>query len=369
MAASMNDVLNTGKLVFERSSFKNEKENHKMTILNQYFNHTVQLLLPGTEDLPADMDTLLIQEASFLVREVPLSFFLNEEFIEGFVKSGLMQALSVGTCVDNENCIALLPTGVLLLSVCTDTYQDIGLEGRPSEWPNKHVIEIDLTDKNFRSGNKLHARTKSCFNERWTLKWDFLVNWTPKDPKICSTSIQNYFKHQNIVCNRLKFTKHVQKHKQLMVPTFCPDSFECSGKQIMQSGDCGERPCDQYEVFEWLGACALGVEMTGNGVGDYISNYTCPSPNTTVPAAVCASYSSMFSSHTIQLLMEKLRDFMQTKDQRWCSVTVHGFMDAPVAWRRDHGFHSNGDNLYTFVLFQNGDYWQIRALGPQDNCV
>ncbi|XP_052265178.1 ribonuclease P protein subunit p40-like isoform X3 [Dreissena polymorpha] len=326
-----------------------------------------------------------------------------------------MQALSVGTCVDNENCIALLPTGVLLLSVCTDTYQDIGLEGRPSEWPNKHVIEIDLTDKNFRSGNKLHARTKSCFNERWTLKWDFLVNWTPKDPKICSTSIQNYFKHQNIVCNRLKFTKHVQKHKQLMVPTFCPDSFECSGKQIMQSGDCGERPCDQYEVFEWLGACALGVEMTGNGVGDYISNYTCPSyaplhfrtgngvgdyisnytcpsyaplhfrtgngvgdyisnytcpsPNTTVPAAVCASYSSMFSSHTIQLLMEKLRDFMQTKDQRWCSVTVHGFMDAPVAWRRDHGFHSNGDNLYTFVLFQNGDYWQIRALGPQDNCV
>lgn len=59
---------------------------------------------------------------------------------------------------------------------------------------------------------------------------------------------------------------------------------------------------------------------------------------------------------------------MKTKRLPWCSITVHGFMDSPVAWQHDHGFCSNGDNLYTLLMFENEDYWQYSAIGAYDFC-
>ena len=57
---------------------------------------------------------------------------------------------------------------------------------------------------------------------------------------------------------------------------------------------------------------------------------------------------------------------MQEKTLPWCSVTVHGFADAPVTQKmREHGFHNNGDNLCTYLIFPEGT-WVFSALGDRD---
>ena len=60
------------------------------------------------------------------------------------------------------------------------------------------------------------------------------------------------------------------------------------------------------------------------------------------------------------------REYMQEKNLPWCSVTVHGFADAPVTQKmHEHGFHNNGDNLCTYLIFPEG-IWVFSALGDRD---
>ena len=51
----------------------------------------------------------------------------------------------------------------------------------------------------------------------------------------------------------------------------------------------------------------------------------------------------------------------------WFSLTVHGFSDSPVSWNtREHGYYTNGDNIYTIVVFRNDIEWLYIALGTND---
>ena len=60
------------------------------------------------------------------------------------------------------------------------------------------------------------------------------------------------------------------------------------------------------------------------------------------------------------------RSYRERKELPWCSITVHGFADSPVTRKlQEHGFYSNGDNLYTYVMFPQGT-WSYSALGGRD---
>jgi len=74
------------------------------------------------------------------------------------------------------------------------------------------------------------------------------------DKTVCSSSIQNFFKSKNIMCNRLKIDKKVTNYTNFRVPSFSSNEYEPTGEST------GNK-CDYLEVYEWLGACALGVEM------------------------------------------------------------------------------------------------------------
>lgn len=51
----------------------------------------------------------------------------------------------------------------------------------------------------------------------------------------------------------------------------------------------------------------------------------------------------------------------------WVAVNVWGFEDSPVSWKTcEHGWHLSGDNHYTAVLFDTGQFWFISALGTHD---
>lgn len=63
------------------------------------------------------------------------------------------------------------------------------------------------------------------------------------------------------------------------------------------------------------------------------------------------------------------RDHIKSSSIPWAAVTAHGFADSPVSWqRREHGFQASGENLFTFVVFQNDDYWLFSAVDSADVC-
>jgi hypothetical protein len=56
----------------------------------------------------------------------------NADFLDAYVRTGELTAVSVGTSVDHANTVAILPRGVLLITVDVQTYQTFGLVGRHS---------------------------------------------------------------------------------------------------------------------------------------------------------------------------------------------------------------------------------------------
>jgi ribonuclease P/MRP protein subunit RPP40 len=48
------------------------------------------------------------------------------------LNTGHLTILSDGTNIDTDDCVALIPSGHLVLSLNRQTYQELGLEGKPS---------------------------------------------------------------------------------------------------------------------------------------------------------------------------------------------------------------------------------------------
>lgn len=98
-------------------------------------------------------------------------------------------------------------TGKLVLSVVKDTYEQLGLQGRPSHYQKQHrhgnslsrkiymikvhtlanalyihcpVVEVDLKAAHFKPGKANYEHVKQCLNERLEQDVDFLLGWAHK---------------------------------------------------------------------------------------------------------------------------------------------------------------------------------------------
>ena len=61
------------------------------------------------------------------------------------------------------------------------------------------------------------------------------------------------------------------------------------------------------------------------------------------------------------------RQAVKEQNLPWAMLTVQGFQDAPETWSSwEHGYHHHGDNLYTYLIFPNDDYWLYMAVGSND---
>lgn len=60
----------------------------------------------------------------YSVKKLPLHELITHEFINTFVKKGSLSALTYNTSIDEDNTVALLPNGKLILSLDKDTYEE-----------------------------------------------------------------------------------------------------------------------------------------------------------------------------------------------------------------------------------------------------
>eukprot|EP00752_Nemacystus_decipiens_P004676 g4264.t1 len=167
--------------------------------------------LPGLESFDGgggaieDQEEAERQAEAFVVRTLgeafyyrargPLSALLKEPFLSSCVLKGGFSALALNAPSDQGNSFAVLPSGVLVLSLDRESFQVLGLPGeaaptRPkgkskragagagstggsvgvlgggAGGPDRYVSAFDLSAKAFRPGKPLHDRVLSCLDGR-----------------------------------------------------------------------------------------------------------------------------------------------------------------------------------------------------------
>ncbi|XP_062385193.1 ribonuclease P protein subunit p40 [Sardina pilchardus] len=347
-------------LVCEKSSFINEKARYDTHVSKHFFNYKVSIVIPECASLPASIGGVINSfNSHYRVRDLPLYKLLEENIIEKVVKKGHFYALSYNTRIDEDNTIAFLPTGQLILSVDKDTYEQLGLEGKPSQYKHRkvlrYVVTVDLTDKLMSPGAKGHQRLMTSLKEWVPMKCDLLISCkmtaADGDGGALRTLLSQYSFEE---CRPALQTWTLKE-------TPCPS--------LLSSDLHGEKSCDPHHFLEWLGAVSMDISCD-NEASSFLSTYICPEPQSIMNQGILCSITGFLTPEDIySLLLELRRYFDEPKFASWLSMTVYGFMDSPVSWgTTEHGFLKGGENFYNFVCFRNQDYWLHMATGSHDGC-
>ncbi|KAG8571639.1 hypothetical protein GDO81_011730 [Engystomops pustulosus] len=285
-------------LVCEKSSFLQERSRHSAHVETHYYNYCVSICLPECRLLPEKVKNIIDDFGSYyLVKNLPVNEFLTQEFNDRFLKKGLFYALSYNTRIDQDNVAAVLPTGKLILSVNKDTYEEMGLQGKPSLYSGKkairYIVTIDLSDSSMSPDGKKFQRVKWALTEKKPLALDFLVSWDPLDNSE-QPSIQSYY--SKYVVKECRFQVNSNVSRDLLCPVLKSD--ELHGKEGTS--------CSASEVFEWLGAISNEINCN-NESNSFISSFCCPEPSILVEQAHVCTVTGFITPTKIQKLVKQLR--------------------------------------------------------------
>ncbi|XP_025238654.1 ribonuclease P protein subunit p40 isoform X3 [Theropithecus gelada] len=305
-------------LVCEKSNFGNHKSRHRHLVQTHYYNYRVSFLLPECGILSEELKNLVMQTGPYyFVKNLPLHELITPEFISTFIKKGSCYALTYNTNIDEDNTVALLPNGKLILSLDKDTYEETGLQGHPSQFSGRKIMKFSSEE---------------------------------------STMMSYFSKYQ------------IQEHQPKVALSTVRD-LQCPVLQSSELDGAPEVSCQALELFDWLGAVFSNVSLN-NEPNNFISTYCCPQPSTVVAKAYLCTITGFILPEKICLLLEHLcHYFDELKLAPWVTLSVQGFADSPVSWgKNEHGFWKGGEHLYNFVIFNNQDYWLQMAVGANDHC-
>lgn len=98
----------------------------------------VSLTIPDTHEVSADFRNILTEDSDFYyVKNLRAVELVEDQFIHYFVERGGTTLLSIGTKLDQDDCVALTPFGKLFFSLKRDTFQRLGVRGKPSFFSNR----------------------------------------------------------------------------------------------------------------------------------------------------------------------------------------------------------------------------------------
>uniref|UniRef100_A0A8D3CM46 Uncharacterized protein n=1 Tax=Scophthalmus maximus TaxID=52904 RepID=A0A8D3CM46_SCOMX len=322
-------------LVFDRSSFLDEKNRISSQVEQHHFNYKVSVLLPECSSAPSHLDSVLNSFKSFyLIRNMPIYELLDKHFLE----TAAVYGLSYRTRVDEDNCVALMPNGRLCLSLDKDSFQVLGVEGKPSRFNHRtnsrYVVSVDLTHSSMAPGGRGYVRLLTGLRSRLHLKTDFLLSHHPGG----GASLQ----HRPEIRSRVL--------TQLSCPALLTSDLQSS---------------DPHSFLEWLGA----VDADAKFFQQLPVVPRVPEPSTTLNQALSVSVCGLLLPQDIHRLIQEIRRHLEHHLESWASLTVHGFVDSPVSWGdSEHGVMRGGENFYSLLMFHDHTYHLHQATGAHDTC-
>ncbi|TWW73131.1 ribonuclease P protein subunit p40 [Takifugu flavidus] len=340
-------------LVCDSSTFLHEKNRVTTQVEQLHFNYKVSLLLPECSSAPSHLDGVLNGFSSFyLIRNLPIYELLDRDFLQSAVFQGSVYGLSYRTRIDEDNCVALMPDGHLVLSLDKDSFEVLGVEGKPSRFnhrtKSRFVVSVDLCDGSMAPGGRGYQRLHTGLRSRLQMKADFLLSHHPGGGASLQALLSRYdwSEHRPAVSSRTL--------TDLPCPTLLTSDLQ---------------PRDSHSVLEWLGAvdAAISCQTPSHS---FLSSLACPEPKTAASCALSVSVCGLLLPHDIHRLIQQIRRHLeQPRLASWASLTVHGFADSPVCWGRDeHSALKVGENFYSLLMFQDHSYQLYLAAGAHDSC-
>ncbi|CAL7943331.1 unnamed protein product [Xylocopa violacea] len=339
--------------------FSIEKNDYKRTnipdtVKLHYFNHSVSVILPDTVRIPDELQTCISEDSDYYrVNGLNVSELINKEFIEAFVKKGELTLLTIGNKIDLDNLVALTPSGFLVLSLVTEDFQKLGLEGKGSFFDRKvhtrYVVTIDLKSESFTPGKKNYEHVRTSLKERFNQKFDVIVSWNPPDVNLCPSSVAAWF------------------HKREYNVLLCHHTFS---QKIMYSLPIPiiTNEFDSNKFFEWLGVLSISGDLKNAKKNDYVNTYVCPSPSTDIGQIQYLQWTGFFTKKQLTNFYNVLKQYVSTRDTLpWIALHVQGFLDSPVSWDlKEHTFYTDGDNSYTIVFIPTAHVIIRRSLSSNN---
>ncbi|XP_013888182.1 ribonuclease P protein subunit p40 [Austrofundulus limnaeus] len=326
-------------LVCDRSSFLDHKNRVSSQVEQLHFTYKVSLLLPGCSSTPSYLDSVLKSFTSFyLIRKLPIYELLDKDFLKRAVYQGAVYGLSFRTRMDEDNCVALMPNGHLVLSLDKDSFEVLGFEGKPSRFNHRWVVSVDLTDRSMAPGGRGYLKLLTGLKSRLQLQTDFLLSHHPGG----GASLQP-------LLSRYDWSEHKPE-----VSRRCLNDLTCPSP----------RSCDPHSLLEWLGAVDADVSSE-NSSSSFLSSLVCPEADSRLRHALSVCVSGLLlPDHLLRLIQELRYHLQQPQLESWVSLTVHGFTDSPVSWGDGQQRVSNGGHtFYSLMMFHDHTYHLYRSPG------
>ncbi|CAG8786909.1 5735_t:CDS:2, partial [Racocetra persica] len=338
------------KLYISSSSIASPKSRYVQIIEDHPFNHRIELLFPTL--LSPQQENKFLKETFYYKADIPLSYFIERSFVQDYLQRGRVVAQSLGEGIDVSNVIALDGFGTLILNLTKDTYEQLGLPGKPAKFgPDRQrfVIQINLLEKSMIPGKKGFERIKWCFNNTLSDPFPFLISYvdsvTQETQKITFPPTFNAKK----LTVELKF----EKLNNIIFPDM---------EAIKTASNEDQRRSDIVEIYDWFGMASLQAQRirSQDKVDPYISVYTPPGP--------CLSGNGSLLCCTGFIPSSMIFDQFKSSNIPWVALSVWGFKDSPISWKKhEHGHFMSGENHYSFLLWPDGEYILYQALGAYDS--
>eukprot|EP00742_Colponemidia_sp_Colp-10_P004987 GILJ01005328.1.p1 GENE.GILJ01005328.1~~GILJ01005328.1.p1 ORF type:complete len:379 (-),score=32.78 GILJ01005328.1:134-1231(-) len=354
------------RLLFRQGTFTSPQHLEQL-VTKHHFNSRVELFAPG---LASDSDAVqqlknTIIQTTFYEMTTPLETLCSQSFVDSVLKSTRFAALSKGTPIDRTNSVAILRSGSLHLNLERDTYQQLGLVGKPSMLKalkgERYTVTVDMLAPSWRDGKKLYERAQWAFKDRTepVSLYCYCLDSTDGErpsPEVLLRDVGG-----------LKLTTHTITLAETSNSTPIPNMD--SVKEQLKSPHDKETVC--LGLYEWIGLCAANLlpSLYASLADQFLSSYMPEVPLTTSPVPSCSMRWTGFISP--EFIFEKLaaaRNVVKSGSAPWIAVTVWGFEDAPISFgHNEHSFsHTGGSNGYTCLVLPNEEYLLFTSLGAFD---
>ncbi|KAI9209832.1 ribonuclease P 40kDa subunit-domain-containing protein [Polychytrium aggregatum] len=326
-------------------------------ISGHYLNHKAQVIVPVPEGYDQDSVRHAFEGFApffFYRARIGLSFFLQPEILKA-IKRGSFRAMNLDAKIDASDVFALLPDGILVLSVEKDTYETLGLVGEHSRFSKGHrfVIKIDLKSTKFKPGSKLYDRVEWCFTHTLTRTFTFVIAAVEEDGAPMDIGFPDSAHAQ-----KLEPKVEVELIENAEVPLWTQ-----AGSALESPDESANIKQSLLDLHEWLGLVACG-QLRVLHVDPFISVYRPPEPNQR-GSVMKLTWTGMLVAENLFELSSIVRSFA-SKHNSWASLLVWGFRDSPVSWKHaEHGHLDCGENDYV-IAFANDMAFTFQALGSHD---
>ncbi|XP_014357068.2 uncharacterized protein LOC106709729 [Papilio machaon] len=287
------------------------------------FYKSVIITCPDEINVPSSLEEIITEDSdSYKLSGCPLTEFVDNVFIESFVKNGNLYCLSADRNCIVKNCAAITPDGILTIHVLEYTYQTLGLEGskRPH---NYYEISIDL--KNIRNID----RVKQGLRKLGT--FDFNIYWEPNSEDVCPSTVARYFHDKNVDVTLCSLKTKKLSPQITRVPSLEDVEIE--------------------EIVEWVGMLCHNANLNPDEA--YISTYSepeCSTPLETSRIALLVVRGFLTSTLIVELC-NKLSEYVSSRSlsNYWACLSVQS-EDTLRRWNyctpRMFLPHNTSDNMF-----------------------